>query len=32
MPATKAQAPIKELVIHHADQDADAEALERLAV
>src|SRR6195952_2713878 len=32
MPATKAQALIKELVIHHADPVADAEALERLAV
>jgi protein ImuB len=32
MPATKAQALVKELVIHHADPDADAEALVRLAV
>ena len=32
MPATKAQALVKELVIHHADPDADAEALDRLAV
>src|ERR1700761_9196467 len=32
MPATKAQALVKELVINHADPDADAEALERLAV
>jgi protein ImuB len=32
MPATKAQALLKELVIHHADPVADAEALERLAV
>ena len=32
MPATKAQALVKELVIHHADPDADAQALERLAV
>jgi protein ImuB len=32
MPATKAQALVKELVIHHADPDADSEALERLAV
>jgi protein ImuB len=32
MPATKAQALVKELVIHHADPVADAEALERLAV
>ena len=32
MPATKAQALVKELVIHHADPDADAKALERLAV
>src|SRR6195952_652859 len=32
MPATKAQALVKELVIHHADAVADAEALERLAV
>ena len=32
MPATKAQALVKELVIHHADPIADAEALERLAV
>jgi protein ImuB len=32
MPATKAQALMKELVIHHADPVADAEALERLAV
>jgi protein ImuB len=32
MPATKAQALVKELVIHHADPEADAEALERLAV
>jgi protein ImuB len=31
MPATKAQALVKELVIHHADPVADAEALERLA-
>ena len=27
MPATKAQALVKELVIHHADPAADAEAL-----
>jgi len=27
MPATKAQALVKELVIHHADPIADAEAL-----
>ena len=32
MPATKAQALVKELVIRHADPDADAKALERLAV
>jgi protein ImuB len=32
MPATKAQALVKELVIHHADPVADTEALERLAV
>ena len=32
MPATKAQALVKELVIHDADPAADAEALERLAV
>jgi protein ImuB len=32
MPATKAQALVKEVVIHHADPAADAEALERLAV
>src|SRR6201996_3661880 len=32
MPATKAQALVKELVIHHADPDADVKALERLAV
>ena len=32
MPATKAQALVKELVIHHADPVADAAALERLAV
>jgi protein ImuB len=32
MPATKAQALVKELVIHHADPAADVEALERLAV
>jgi protein ImuB len=32
MPATKARALVKELVIHHADPAADAEALERLAV
>jgi protein ImuB len=32
MPATMAQALVKELVIHHADPAADAEALERLAV
>lgn len=32
MPATKAQALIKELVIHQADPNADAQALERLAV
>jgi protein ImuB len=32
MPATKAQALVKELVIHHADPEADAEALERLAI
>jgi protein ImuB len=32
MPATKAQALVKELVIHHAEPVADAEALERLAV
>src|ERR1700716_1570516 len=32
MPAPKAQALVKELVIHHADPEADAEALERLAV
>lgn len=32
MPATKAQALVKELVIQHADPEADAAALERLAV
>jgi protein ImuB len=32
MPATKALALVKELVIQHADPAADAEALERLAV
>ena len=32
MPATKAQALVAGLVIHHADPAADAEALERLAV
>jgi protein ImuB len=32
MPATKAQALVKDLVIHHADLVADADALERLAV
>src|SRR6202011_3483230 len=32
MPATKAQALVRELVIHDADPAADAEALERLAV
>jgi protein ImuB len=32
MPATKVQGLVKELVIHHADPEADAEALERLAV
>ncbi len=32
MPATKAQALVKELGIHHADPVADGEALERLAV
>jgi protein ImuB len=32
MPATKAQALVKELLIHHADPVADAEALERLAI
>jgi protein ImuB len=32
MPATKAQALVKELVIHHAEPVADAEALDRLAV
>jgi protein ImuB len=32
MPAAKAQALVRELVIHHADSIADAEALERLAV
>src|ERR1700744_3104156 len=32
MPATKAQALVKELPIQHADPAADAEALERLAV
>jgi protein ImuB len=32
MPATKAQALVKELVIHPADTVADGEALERLAV
>jgi protein ImuB len=32
MPATKAQALVKGLVIHQADPVADAEALERLAV
>ena len=32
MPATKAQALVKELVIHQAYPDADAAALERLAV
>ena len=31
MPATKAQALVKELVIQHADPAADGEALERLA-
>jgi protein ImuB len=31
-PATQAQALVAELVIHHADPAADAEALERLAV
>jgi protein ImuB len=32
MPVTKAQALVRELVIHHADPAADSEALERLAV
>src|SRR6202023_1170185 len=32
MPATKAQALVKELIIRPADPAADAEALERLAV
>jgi protein ImuB len=32
MPATKAQALVKELVIHHADPAAESEALERIAV
>src|ERR1700728_2457200 len=32
MPASKAQALVKDLVIQHADPVADAEALERLAV
>lgn len=32
MPATKAQALVKDLVVHHADPASDAEALERLAV
>jgi protein ImuB len=32
MPATRAQALVKELVIQHADPAADAEALERIAV
>ena len=32
MPATRAQALVKELVIQHADPAADAEALERLAI
>lgn len=32
MPATKAQALVPELVIYHADPEADAKALERLAV
>jgi protein ImuB len=32
MPATKAQALVKELVIHPADPVADADALKRLAV
>jgi protein ImuB len=32
MPATRAQALVKELVIQHADPAADAEAIERLAV
>jgi protein ImuB len=32
MPATKAQALVKDLVIQHADPVADAEALQRLAV
>jgi protein ImuB len=32
MPATKAQALVKELIIHPADPVADAEALKRLAV
>jgi protein ImuB len=32
MPATQAQALVAGLVIHHADPDSDAEALERLAV
>jgi protein ImuB len=32
MPATKAQALVKDLVIQHADPVADAEALERLAI
>lgn len=32
MPATKAQALVKELIVHQADPDADTEALRRLAV
>jgi len=32
MPATKAQALVPELVVHQADPEADAKALERLAV
>jgi hypothetical protein len=32
MPATRAQALVPDLVIHHADPDADAKALDRLAV
>jgi nucleotidyltransferase/DNA polymerase involved in DNA repair len=32
IPATQAQALVADLVIHHADPAADAEALERLAV
>src|SRR5258708_40055491 len=32
IPATKAQALVKELVIHHAEPAADVEALERLSV